>query len=412
MITTAFACELATKFGTPLYAYDLVEVEKRARELVSVLPDASRLFYSVKANPLPGIVAHLGRAGLGAEVSSSGELEAVLEAGVRAEDVVYSGPGKTPLEISQAVARGVVYFSCESFTDLCRLDQASRDFEVRLRILLRVNPANRSKALISMSGVRSQFGFEEADLLGHADRFKEFRHVEIVGVHVYFGTQIETCEALLAAFEAALEAAERVGAGLKFSPRIIDVGGGFPWPYASHGAGPDLMDLRQGLRLLAERAQRMGCAELWFESGRYLVAGSGRLLTSVMDVKQSKDGNRLVVLDAGINHLAGMAGLGRLIRPSIAAELVDDPADREKGRVDLVGPLCTPLDCIGRNVHLEIPRSGELIQIPNVGAYGLTASLVGFLSRPYPVEVLHRGSELLCASRLTAGYAAIGLVSG
>jgi diaminopimelate decarboxylase len=68
--------------------------------------------------------------------------------------------------------------------------------------------------------------------------------------------------------------------------------------------------------------------------------------------------------------------------------------------VDVVGPLCTPLDCWARDVRMAPVVPGDLLAVPNVGAYGLTASLIAFLSRPTPVEAVVDGERLISSGRI------------
>ncbi|NEO67783.1 MAG: hypothetical protein F6J98_48530, partial [Moorea sp. SIO4G2] len=62
-------------------------------------------------------------------------------------------------------------------------------------------------------------------------------------------------------------------------------------------------------------------------------------------------------------------------------------------QVDLVGPLCSRLDYVGQNLRVPKLQVGDVIRISNVGAYGLTASLNGFLSRPAPLEIAYHSCE-------------------
>lgn len=113
--------------------------------------------------------------------------------------------------------------------------------------------------------------------------------------------------------------------------------------------------------------------------------GAGFLLTTVVDVKHSRDRTYLI-LDAGINVLGGMSGLGRVL--PMRVRLIDDTDGAVSPTpVDLAGPTCTPLDLLARAVPMAAVRPGAVLAIPNVGAYGLSASLIGFLSRPLPAEV-------------------------
>jgi diaminopimelate decarboxylase len=114
----------------------------------------------------------------------------------------------------------------------------------------------------------------------------------------------------------------------------------------------------------------------------------------VVNIKQSRV-QTFVILDAGINAVGGLSGLGRLLPVAIEIE-GSAPAET----ASLVGPLCTPGDSLGRGVAVPRLRAGDIVTVPNVGAYGLTASLTGFLSRPAPAEVILRDGAVASVSRL------------
>jgi diaminopimelate decarboxylase len=400
MIDRGLAAGLAGRFGTPLYLYDAGRLEARARELLEALPRGSRLLYSFKANPLPAVAEVLREAGCDAEVSSSGELAAALAAGYAPGALLFTGPGKTEDELAEALEAGIRRFSCESWTELERLDAVAAPAGATAEVLLRVNPEVPPRARLAMGGGPSRFGFEPAALAGRGVRLRGLRRLRIVGVHVYHGTQIPA-EALAETFESGLRLVEGLAEALDLDLRIADLGGGFPWPFAAAGEGPGAGELREALAGVAGRSWRRPAPETWFESGRFLAASSGTLVTRVLDVRDS-GGRRFVIVDAGINHLGGMSGLGRLARPEVTFQPAGpgEPA----GEVDVVGPLCTPLDVLARGVRLPDCNPGDLLCVPNTGAYGLTASLVGFLSRRPPAEVVHRDGEVLAVHRLRHGY--------
>jgi hypothetical protein len=158
-------------------------------------------------------------------------------------------------------------------------------------------------------------------------------------------------------------------------------------------SAPDLSGLREALDVVWKASPLHGKAQLCFESGRYLCAGSGTLITTVLDVKQAGK-KTFVVLDTGIHHLGGMSGLGRI--PRAAITLQNLTARREGEMVaDVVGPLCSPLDSLARGQKMAPVEVGDVLAVPNVGAYGLTASLLGFLSHETPAEVAYRGAEVV-----------------
>jgi diaminopimelate decarboxylase len=400
VIDEALARELLERYGSPLYAYDALEVERRASELVAALPEGAVLFYSLKANPLPAVVRLLGRRGLGAEVSSSGELGVALDAGIPPDRMLYSGPARTGADIEHALAHGVTVFSCESTTELERLRQAARAARSRVRVLLRLNPASGSAAGLAMSGISSQFGMDEEEL-GRLLRAGRDEWADPIGLHVYFGTQMRDAATIADACVAVLAAADRLAEHAGRAFQMVDFGGGFPWPFARDDAPPSLAGLRDALDSALSSAAFRGAA--WFESGRYLCASAGTLLTTVLDVKQSR-GRRYVVVDAGINHVGGMTGLGRIHRPRIDVTPVRPHSPSRLG-ADVVGPLCTPLDVLARDLPIGDVHPGDVLAVPHVGAYGATASLVSFLSRDPAAEVLHRRGRVEAAFRLRGGHA-------
>lgn len=403
--------ELAERVGTPAYIYDADEPGRRVEELRRVLPPSAdtSLLYSFKANPLPSLAGELSRSGCEADLTSPGEIAAAREAGFDLSRALYGGPGKSEEEYAGAIRSGLSRFSVESSLDLARLSSAAEKAGVRVEVLLRLNPHSSPKAKLAMSGVASQFGFEEDELRARGAELLRGtgKRVSVVGFHLYWGTQIAESGALLASFEKTVELAGELAPRLGIPLEILNLGGGFPWPYAHRGAGTDLSPLREGLGSLRERSGLAGKARWWFESGRHLVASSGTLLTRVREIKRSKDDRNFLILDTGIHHLGGMAGLGRIPRFSIDLEVPLARLGNETLVVDIVGPLCTPLDCLAKKIEIPRLEPGDLLSIPNVGAYGATASVTAFLSRTPAAEILHRGGEILAMHRLRGGHAPI-----
>jgi diaminopimelate decarboxylase len=404
---------LVARFGSPLYVYDLDVVDQRVAELKEALPKNARLFYSFKANPLPAIVKAVGRAGCCFEVCSENELKVACNSGLSSENILYSGPGKTDAEIRTALAAGVNTFSVESWTDLARVENAARKADQHVRLLLRVNPVTPLQGGLAMSGAPTQFGFEETVLVDGAKQLSQLSsNVELLGYHIYYGTQLDSEDTIVEAFAAGIDCVERLTTKLGFTPQVIDLGGGFPWPFANQNENLSLHNLRPRLEQLLAQRQYSATAEVWFESGRYLAASSGTLIATILDIKEGKNGTRFVVLDAGINHLGGMSGLGRIPRGylfmyDISSDVKDSvPVEASNPeRTLVVGPLCSPLDCLTRNTDLPSSvKIDDMVAIPNVGAYGLTASLVAFLTRPTPVEVALRDGNAVELYTLRTGH--------
>lgn len=381
----------------PAYVYDLGEVRRAHDLLRAALPAPSRLLYSLKANPHPAIVRTLARLGCDAEVCSPAELAAAHEAGLPPDRVLYTGPGKRDAEVAEAVAAGVRWFSVDSPRGREQVRGAAAAAGADVHCLLRVNaPAPVPGQGLAMAGVASQFGVD-ADLV----EAEPAAFPALAGFHLFLGSNLADEQAVVAQFEVGVSTARRLADAVGQEPRLLDLGGGFGAPFARAGTVRPLGALGPRLAsLLDERfpAWREGRPEIAFESGRYLSATCGRLLTRVADVKCSH-GQWVVVLESGINHLGGMSGLRRL--PPMVPELEVGLRGGETLHGAIVaGPLCTPLDTWARSADVPAVRPGDVVCVPNVGAYGLSASLLAFLGHPAPREVVVDGGEILEVSRL------------
>ena len=404
MINHSFGRELLEHYGSPLYVYDLDEAERRAEALFELLPKRSKLLYALKANPVADLSAALRTAGCRVEIASTAELKIALEAGCVPNEILCSGPGKTAGIVREALLAGVTHFSCDSWHDLERLAAVASAAKKPASALLRIHLSGATAAAAGVGAMQSHFGADPAELLnGGATRLAELRGIEMAGIHVYSGTQIQSPEGLGRTFENAIHLAEEiVQSGVPL--RVLDLGGGFPWPWATSDAPADLSGLKAELERVDGLRRRTADAELWFESGRYLVSSCGTLLATVLDVKMFEAGKTHVILDTGMIHLGGMAGLGRIHRALASIEPLGEARSETLEPADVMGPTDSPLDCIARGALVPPLRPGDTVAIPNVGAYGLTASLVEFASRQPPAEVCYRGASVVAAYRLRTGH--------
>jgi diaminopimelate decarboxylase len=406
MIAHSFGRELLRRFGSPLYAYDLDEAERRARELFSLLPRSAQLIYSLKANPVPEVAAAFRKVGCRVEIAADSELKVALEAGFSTDQILCSGPGKTTSIVHRMLVAGVTQFSCDSWYDLERLSSVASAAKKHAKALLRLQISSAPAASVGLGALQSHFGADPSELLdGGVARVKSLQGVDLIGIHIYSGTQIQNADKLADTFEHGIHLAEQIAnAGLQL--RVLDLGGGFPWPFATSETPPDISGLRGKLERVSALRRVTADAELWFESGRYLAGSCGTLLSTVLDVKTSKSGKTHVILDTGMIHLGGMAGLGRIHRAIASVEPLTEtefPAGMLQ-TVDVMGQTDYALDYVSRDASVPSLKPGDAVAIPNVGAYGLTASLVAFAGHQPPVEICYRGASVVAAYRLRSGH--------
>lgn len=391
---------LAKKYGTPAYVYNLDLVGNAYNSLVNCLPAGSRLYYSIKANPHPLIVKRLAELGCLIEISSTGECETALLAGVLPGNCLYTGPGKGQSEIHKAITHGINHFSIESWHDFEKISNSAKYFSATVYGIIRINPSHYIGGYgLVMTGKATQFGIDEDDLNMLPMVIKKYPNVEIVGTHIYAGSNISSVDLLINTFQHAIKISAKLLDQLKLDIKLIDIGGGFAHPFGTNEIRADYTEIKDKLKTCIQESFPKKKPVIAFESGRFLVAGAGKLLISVVDIKVSK-GEAFAIVDGGINHLGGMTGLGRLSRIRIDFEQKKSISSILQ-RYSIVGPLCSPLDYFVKGVELEPISIGDILTIPNVGAYGLTASLLAFLSRDPPLEIITEKGIVTHVSRLS-----------
>lgn len=401
--------ELAERFGTPLYVYDLDVVDRQVAALRSVLPPAVELAYAVKANPALAIVAHLGHLGLGADVASGGELQAVARAGFSPDRVVMTGPGKRDDELRAAVAAGIRAVTVESPGELVRLEAIAETAGRRQPVMLRaaVTEGDRLERvrLVGDDGA-GKFGMDAADLERAARRACESPHLELIGLHAFGASNVLDARGLLEHAAATAATARRVAQAVGASLRLVDAGGGLGIPYEAHQESLDLVRLGAGLGALVDDWASdpvLRDARLLLEPGRFLVGPAGAYLSRVVD-RKTIDGSIVVILDGGVHHVLRPALVGQEHR---VRAIGTHPGRSPNGRlqpVTVAGPLCSGLDVFSQAAIMSPPEVGDLVAVLDVGAYGFTESMPMFLSHPVPAEVAVRhGQAALIRPRVDPG---------
>jgi diaminopimelate decarboxylase len=298
--------ELAERYDTPFYLYDLAVVERRVEALRAALPDTFRLAYAVKANPNAAVLERLARLGLGADVASGGELKRVVVAGFDPGLIVFTGPGKRDSELAAAVAAGVGLITVESPNELRRLEAIAAIAGRRVPILLRrsVDPeiasATESVRIIGDAGA-GKFGMDDDDLRVSVRFVLDSPWLDLRGVHAFGASNLRDAAALVRHAERTMAFGCGLAAKLGFQLRVIDAGGGLGIPYREDEEPLDLDAFGSGLAALARAwAADPLAAEtgVLIEPGRFLVGPAGVYVTRVVDVKRVR-GRAIAIVDGG-----------------------------------------------------------------------------------------------------------------
>ena len=371
----------------PVYLYDHQIIDRKIHHLRKLLPPKLKLHYAIKANPSKQIVSYVSKLVDGLDVASAGELELALENKTNPSTISIAGPGKSDMDLKLAARSGIV-ISLESELEFNRVVQISESLGTSANVALRINPDFELKTSgMKMSGGSKPFGVDEESAAALISRIKS-SPLNFVGLHIYSGSQNLNADHIIEAQTRTFSLAEKLSRLTKTQFQQVNIGGGFGIPYFPGDRPLELEQIGNHLHSLMNEFKVMHeNTQIIIELGRYIVGECGVYLCKVVDKKVSR-GKTFLIVNGGLHHhLAASGNLGQVIRknfPLTVANRIGSQAET----VDVVGPLCTPLDILGSNMELPIAEAGDYIAVFNSGAYGYSASPLEFLGHPHPQEIL------------------------
>jgi diaminopimelate decarboxylase len=386
-------CKVARDFGTPCFVYFMDQVRARVERVRSAFGSRFRISYAVKSNPNPGMLRRLRGVVETLDVSSAGEVRRALACGWEPAKLGFTGPGKTQDELQTAVDVGVGEVIVESPEEAELLNRLAGQARKRQGVVVRISPRSVPRGFgVNMSGKWTQFGIDEEDLDPAVRAITSLPHLDLRGFHIYSGTQCLKADAIVENYETFIDIFRRVCHAHAVKPHRLIFGAGIGIPYYENDTPVDLTAIAEktNVALDALKADSVfSSTELVLETGRYLVGEAGVFVMRVIRKKRSR-GTDICICDGGMHHhLAASGHLGAVVQRNYQMFKVTAQHDqRPEQAYNLVGPLCTTIDTLGRQVKFRGLETGDLIGIRNSGAYGLTASPMHFISHPTPKEII------------------------
>lgn len=386
---------LAKRIQTPFYLYDLDGAIDHLQRLRAALGPDVHVYYGMKANPNAGVLGALREHLDGLDVSSAGEIDMAAQLGYSPSAMSLAGPGKIDADLRRAVAAGLGALSVESMSEMQRAAQLARAMNKRVAITIRINPLYTPKEFaMKMGGQASQFGIGEEEAGAAIEMAKATEGLQLQGLHVFAGTQCLELPGIIENLRQTLALAARLAHEHDLHPQVINLGGGFGVAYFEGQQPLDPTPLGQSLREVLDayrrETPRLQHCRFVFELGRYLIADYGAYVCRVLDVKVTR-GKRFAVLDGGMHHCFAATGFfGQLVKKNYPVALLGRQSSEPPVPQELVGPLCTPMDSMGRAVRLPPLQPGDLVAILAAGAYCYTASPLLFLGHDTPPEAVAR----------------------
>ncbi|HEY7603331.1 MAG TPA: diaminopimelate decarboxylase [Gaiellaceae bacterium] len=378
--------DLAEQYGTPLVAYCEGTVQASARSWRAGAPDAT-VVYGTKAFPNAALMRLLVEEGIGADVSTLGELRIAQAAGVPPSLLVVHGNNKSDEELAAAAEADAWLVAMDEPGEVERCAAAG----VR-RVLLRITPGvdadTHEKIRTGHAG--SKFGVAPAEALEIVERARE-AGLELLGLHVHLGSQVVDTDASGLSVKRLAELCAEARAQLGWTPAIVNLGGGLGIRYVRDDPEPPTPE--EYARTVTEQLSAAWSAaglpkpQLVFEPGRSLVGRAGVTLYRVGVVKRT-GGTSWVAVDGGMSDNPRPALYGARYSALLANRADEPPAER----FAVCGKHCESGDVLIESAELPEPRRGDLLAMPATGAYTL-AMASNYNAVPRPAAVLVNGGR-------------------
>jgi len=381
--------DIAEQVGTPFYCYSHATLQHHYSVLRNSLTNAgirddALLCFSVKANSNIAVIATLAKLGAGADIVSGGELKRALAAGIPAERIVFSGVGKTTVEMADAINAGIKQFNVESLREVEQLSDVAVKLGKVATIAFRVNPNIDPKTheKISTGKAEDKFGIAWEDTEKAYEMAAGLPNITCAGIDIHIGSQITDLDPFERAFSKVADLLSRLRAKGHIIT-ILDLGGGLGVPYNKTIQTPP--DPAHYAAIIAKTLGDSGC-QIILEPGRVIAGNAGILVTSLIREKRGQVKN-FMIIDAAMTELMRptLYGAYHEIQPVLET-------NEEKILWDIVGPVCESGDFIGKDRELPQLEEGALLAVLTVGAYGAVQGST-YNTRPLAPEILVRDDK-------------------
>ncbi|ALC81470.1 MULTISPECIES: diaminopimelate decarboxylase [Bacillus] len=399
--------ELAKKYGTPLYIYDIALVRDRARSFKKAFEEArisAQVAYASKAFSSIAMVQIAKEEGLSLDVVSGGELYTAVAAGFPSERIHFHGNNKSYEELSMALSHDVGCIVVDNFHEISQLEKAAREHGKTVSVLLRVTPGVEAHThdYITTGQEDSKFGFD----LHNGQAEQAAKNVlasdafNLLGIHCHIGSQIFDATGFVLAADKIFAKLAEWRESYGFEPKVLNLGGGFGIRYTKEDEplppGEYVKHMIQAVKTNADRYS-FRVPEIWIEPGRSLVGDAGTTLYQI--------GSKKVV--PGLReYVAVNGGMSDNIRPALyqakyEAAIANKMNASHNKKASVAGKLCESGDMLIWDIDLPETEAGDLLAVFCTGAYGYSmANNYNRIPRPAVVFV-EDGKDQLVIKRET-----------
>ena len=378
--------ELVEKYGSPLFVLSVPALRERYRDLERAFKTRYPKFqitYSYKTNYLKAVCSVLHQEGAWAEVVSGFEYDIARDLGVPGNQIVFNGPYKTEAELTRAFQEGAMV-NIDNYDEMQVAEDIAGELGKTLEVGLRIN-----MDLNDPPWYKFGFNLESGQAFEAVKRAESGGKLKVVGLHIHTGTYVDDVTIYSRAAQGLVNFYTYIKDELGVKLKYWDLGGG----YASHNTlhtaylpadqtCPTFDQYAEAICPVLSQGpfSAQEAPKLFIEPGRAIVDEPFYLITSVVAQKRLPTGQRGIVLDAGMNILSSVQWYRYSFQTAQdAGYLLEDTI--------VYGGLCMNIDVLQMNSSIPPVRRGDLLVIPQVGAYNLSQSWQFIYLRPAVVAI-------------------------
>ena len=273
--------DITKKFGTPIYCYSYERLKENIIHFKKSFNSFSPLVcFAIKSNTNVNLIKEIRKFGLGADVVSMGELMIALKAGINPKKIVFSGVGKTSIEINYAIDKNILLINAESESEIHEIEKIARFKNKIVNIGIRLNPNTDAKTLkqISTGKKENKFGVDEKTLFNLINYTNFSKNISLKCLSVHIGSQILDHKP----YEKMLKAVDKIIKKSDYKFEFIDLGGGMGISYEKNNKKLNYQKYNFAIKKFLKNHN----CKIIFEPGRSIVGSIGYLVSKVVYIKK------------------------------------------------------------------------------------------------------------------------------
>lgn len=401
------AVDLAKKYGTPLYVYDVSLIRENCRSFVHTFKQLgikAQVAYASKAFSTIAMLQVINQENLSLDVVSEGELYTALKAGFPTKKIHLHGNNKSYNELYMAVANDIGCIVIDNFYEIDLLEKILEELNKKMDVLIRVTPGIESEThhYIMTGNEDSKFGFNMMNGQAEEAFKKVHNHERLIfkGLHCHIGSQIFATDSFVKAVEVLYKQLSEWNKEYDYTPEVINLGGGFgiryigtdqPLPFDQH-----VKEIVHSVKENSKRFQ-LPLPEIWIEPGRSIVGNAGITLYTVGSMKDIPNVRKYVAVDGGMTDNLRPA----LYEAKYDGIIANKANEKATEKVSIAGKACESGDMLIWDIEVPLIESGDIFAVFSTGAYGYSmANNYNRFARPAVVFV-ENGKDVLVVKRET-----------